>query len=61
MNRGLAGQKTKPTADAPSSTASLASSARVIPQILTNITATHSERAPGIGLDTSRSPTRNAS
>src|SRR5437762_595892 len=37
MNRGLSGQKTNPIAPAPAAAATCASSARVIPQIFTNI------------------------
>src|SRR5262249_37526666 len=40
MNRGLFGQKTKPIALAPASTAASASSRRVMPQIFTNIRLT---------------------
>src|SRR5919206_4091072 len=40
MPRGLSGTITKPTASAPSSAAASMSSARVMPQILTSVSAT---------------------
>ena len=42
--RGLCGQKTRPIMSAPAATATAASSARVMPQILTTVTCSPHER-----------------